>query len=474
MDVLVDNSLPDYDNVLVQLADYIMDKKIDSPLAFETAKYCLMDTLGCGLLALQYPECTKLLGPWIDGQVTTNSSRVPGTNHELDPIKAAFDIGMLVRWLDYNDTWLAAEWGHPSDNLGALLAVMDYSNRQHQRSYKVKDLLEAMIKAHEIQGCLALENSFNAVGLDHVILVKVASTGLVTKLLGGDKQNVLDALSHAWLDGQSLRTYRHTPNTGSRKSWAAGDATSRAVRLSMMVLKGEQGYPSALSAAKWGFQDVLFDGKPVHLPESMNSYVMENILFKISYPAEFHGQTAVECALNLHNQLDGNLDNIKGIHLKTQLSGHRIINKEGALHNPADRDHCLQYMVAIALITGELTAQSYSNETAKDPKIDNLRRLMTCEEEPSFSQEYLDPNKRSIANRIEITLKDGTMLSEEIHYPVGHRTRREEGIPLLLEKFENNLRTRFNPEFSESLFKKCQSSTIDEMLVDDFVNLWID
>ena len=335
MQVLVENKRPDYDEAFEVLADYIMDERIDSKLAFETAHYCLLDTLGCGILALNYPECTRHLGPWAQGQITPKGARVPGTMYELDPVKAAFDIGAMIRWLDYNDTWLAAEWGHPSDNLGGLLAVMDYSNRQGKSKFTVRDLLEAMIRAHEIQGVLALKNSFNAVGLDHVILVKVASTGVVTKLLGGTKKDVLKALSHAWVDGQSLRTYRHAPNTGSRKSWAAGDATSRAVRLSMMVMLGEEGYPSALSVPRWGFCDVLFKGNPIQFAQPLKSYVMENVLFKISYPAEFHGQTAVECALKLHDKVKGKWEDIESITLTTQASGYRIINKTGPLHNPA-------------------------------------------------------------------------------------------------------------------------------------------
>lgn len=472
MKVLVDNKRPDYDELIQTLADYVMNKPLHSDLAFETAQYCLMDTLGCGVLALNYPECARLQGPWVEGQITPKGARVPGTSFEVDPVKAAFDIGTMIRWLDYNDTWLAAEWGHPSDNLGGILAVMDYSNRQGQSQYTVRDLLDAMIRAHEIQGVLALENSFNGVGLDHVVLVKVASTAVVTKLLGGTQHQVMQALSHAWLDGQSLRTYRHAPNTGSRKSWAAGDATSRAVRLSQMVLQGEDGYPSALSASRWGVQDVLFDGKPIKLAQELGSYVMENILFKIAYPAEFHGQTAVECAQYLRQEFQ-TIDDIESITLATQSSGYRIINKEGQLYNPADRDHCLQYMVAAMLVEGELTSESYTDKTAQNPAIDIVRSKMVVVEDESFSQDYLDPNKRSIANRVEIQLKNGQSLSKEIHYPVGHRQRREEGIPLLLEKFEHNLKSFYSSKQAQSLFSVCQDANVLGLKVDDFVEKWL-
>lgn len=473
MQVLTKNERPQYDEVIVKIADYVMDQSIDSDLAFSTSQYCLMDTLGCGILALSYPECVNLLGPWVEGQTTPNGARVFGTNFEVDPVKAAFDIGMLVRWLDFNDTWLAAEWGHPSDNLGGIMAVMDYVNRQGLGNFKVKDMLEAMIKAHEIQGVLALENSFNQVGLDHVVLVKVATTAVVTKLLGGNKDDVLKALSHAWLDGQALRTYRHAPNTGPRKSWAAGDATSRAVRLAMMVLKGQEGYPSALSAKGWGFYDVLFKGKSFSLPQPFGSYVMENILFKISYPAEFHAQTAVECAINIHQKIKDKLNDIQSVHLKTQASGFRIINKEGKLYNYADRDHCLQYMVGVALLDGKLTAESYTDKVASNPAIDALRSKMTVSEEPSYSKDYLDPSKRSIANAVEVTLKDGTVYQEEIHYPVGHKNRREEGIPLLLEKFERNLKTHYNPEKADHLYELSKAQTTLNMAVDKYIQNWI-
>jgi 2-methylcitrate dehydratase len=443
------NLRPGPDNELIAIADYVANYAIESPLALSTARYCLMDALGCALLAMQYPECTKLLGPIVPGTTVPHGARVPGTSFVLDPIQAAFNIGTQIRWLDYNDTWLAAEWGHPSDNLGAILAVADYECRKRHAQGKapltMQDVLTAMIKAYEIQGILALENSFNRIGLDHVALVKVASTAIATQLLGGSEDKIIDALSHAWIDGQSLRTYRHAPNTGSRKSWAAGDATSRAVRLAWLVLQGEQGYPSALTAKTWGFYDVTWRGHHLHLPQPFGTYVMENILFKISYPAEFHAQTAVECAITLHSQIIHRLDEIEKIVLTTQESAVRIISKTGPLYNPADRDHCLQYMVAAGLIYGDLKAEYYENEFAKDPRIDHLRDKMQVHEDPQFSKDYLTPEKRSIANAIQIYFKDGTHTRKvQIDYPIGHNRRREEGIPLLLKKFENNISVLFN------------------------------
>jgi len=468
---VLDATRPDYDELISQLADYAVNYKVKSSLALETAKYCLMDSLGCALLALKYDQCTKLLGPIVPEANLSGGSRVPGTKFELDPVQAAFNIGTMVRWLDFNDTWLAAEWGHPSDNLGAILGVADYLSRKDQRngkdSWKVSVILEWMVKAHEVQGVLALQNSFNKVGLDHVLLVRIASTAIATAMLGGSVEDVKNALSHAFIDGGALRTYRHAPNTGSRKSWAAGDATSRAVNLALKALTGEMGYPSALSAEFWGFQDVLFKGQSVTLERELGEYVMENILFKISFPAEFHAQTAVECALALHYQVKDRLDDIEKIVIKTQESGHRIINKTGALNNPADRDHCMQYMVAIPLIFGELTADHYENSVAQDSRIDRLRSLMICSEEKQFSIDYMDPNKRSIANSLQVFFKDGSSTEEvTIHYPVGHKNRREEGIPLLIEKFANNLRTQFNEETSskiESLFEE-QDADLEELM----------
>ncbi|TAK74309.1 MAG: bifunctional 2-methylcitrate dehydratase/aconitate hydratase [Gammaproteobacteria bacterium] len=446
-----ENIRPHADAELVSIADYVANKSLSSDLAYTTARYCLMDTLGCAILALQYPACTKLLGPIIPGTFVPVGARVPGTNFMLDPILAAFNIGAMVRWLDFNDTWLAAEWGHPSDNLGAILAVADYMSRKQLAEGKeplvVKDVLSAMIKAHEIQGILALENGFNRLGFDHVILVKIASTAVAMHLLGGSREQIIDALSQAWLDGACLRTYRHAPNAGPRKSWAAGDATSRAVRLAWLTMQGEIGYPSVLSVKKWGFNDAILHGQSLRLARSFGTYVMENVLFKISFPAEFHAQTAVECAIQLHPHLNNKLDTIEKIELTTQESAVRIISKSGPLYNPADRDHCLQYMVAVALLHGNLKADYYEDDFANDPRIDQLRGKMTVQEDPQFSKDYLDPEKRSIANAIQIFFKDGTKTEKVmVEYPIGHRRRREEGIPLLYKKFEENMATHYPQE----------------------------
>ncbi|HVT72099.1 MAG TPA: bifunctional 2-methylcitrate dehydratase/aconitate hydratase [Lacunisphaera sp.] len=445
------NVRPAPDRLLVELADYALAADPASDEAYDTARWCLVDTLACGIMALAYPACTKLLGPVVPGATLRNGARVPGTAYELDPVQAAFDIGTIVRWLDFNDTWLAAEWGHPSDNLGAILATADWISRQRMAGVAsaafqvplpdnrgpltVRDVLTAMIKAHEIQGVLALENSFNRVGLDHVLLVRVASTAVATAMLGGTREQVINAVSHAWLDGSALRVYRHAPNTGSRKSWAAGDATSRAVRLALIALTGEMGYPSALTAGTWGFEHVSFRGRTLHLARPLGSYVMENVLFKISFPAEFHAQTAVECALRLHPQVQGRLDQVERVELTTHESAIRIIDKSGPLHNPADRDHCLQYMTAIGLIFGELTAGHYEDKVAADPRIDALRRKMTVTEDQSYSRDYLDPSKRSIANAVQVFFADGSATEKvEVHFPLGHRRRRAEGIPALVEK----------------------------------------
>ena len=453
------NSRPDPDELIIQIADYVMDYEIQSDEAYETAKSCLIDTLGCGLLALSFPACTKLLGPVVEGTEVPYGVRVPGTFHLLDPVKGAFDIGCIIRWLDFNDTWLAAEWGHPSDNLGAILACADYVSQKNieagKEPLKVLDILEMMIKAHEIQGILALENSFNRVGLDHVVLVKVASTAVATKILGGNKEDVINALTHAWLDGQSLRTYRHAPNAGSRKSWAAGDATSRAVRLAMITLSGEMGYPSVLTAKTWGFEDVLFKGESLRIPQSFGSYVMENVLFKISFPAEFHAQTAVEAAVSIHPEIIDRLDEIDKIEITTHESAIRIISKVGELNNPADRDHCLQYMVAIGLLKGDLVAEDYEDEVAQNPRIDELRSKMVVTENKKYSEDYLDPEKRSIANKLRVLFKDGSSTQEiEVEYPIGHRRRRNEGIPVLEKKFLSNLKTVFDEEKSEQIYKE--------------------
>ena len=446
------NYRPDPDQVLVDIAEYTANMEISSNEAYDTARNCLMDTLGCGLLALRFPEATKHLGPLVPGTTVQHGARVPGTSHELDPVKAAWDIGALIRWLDFNDTWLAAEWGHPSDNLGGILAVADYLSRINVSNGKaplsMREVLTAMIKAHEIQGVLALENSFNRVGLDHVVLVKVASTAVVARLLGGTREQIIDAVSQAWVDGQSLRTYRHAPNAGSRKSWAAGDATSRAVRLAMMTMKGEMGIPGALTAPTWGFYDVLFKGKEFKFQREYGSYVMEQILFKISYPAEFHSQTACEAAATLHPQVRDRLHEIEKIVMTTHESAIRIISKVGPLSNPADRDHCLQYLAAVPLIFGDLVAENFEDGFhAANPIIDELRDKMEVVEDERYSREYHDPEKRSIANAIQVFFKDGSSTEKvEVEYPIGHRRRREEGIPVLEGKFYSNLQTRF-PEW---------------------------
>jgi 2-methylcitrate dehydratase len=449
------NLRPPPDPELVAIADYVTAGTAFSDEAYDTARYCLLDSLGCAMLALQYPACRRHLGPIVPGTVVPNGVRVPGTDYQLDPVKAAFDIGCIVRWLDYNDTWLAAEWGHPSDNLGAILAVADHLGR-NGAAVTIRDVLGAMIQAHEIQGVLALENSFNRVGLDHVVLVKVASTAVAVRLLGGTRDQIVDALSQAWVDGQSLRTYRHAPNAGPRKSWAAGDATSRAVRLALMTMQGEPGLSSPLSAPRWGFSDVLFQGKPLALPQPFGSYVMENVLFKISYPAEFHAQTAAEAAIRLHAQVAGQLDDIERVELTTQESAVRIISKAGPLHNPADRDHSLQYIAAVGLIFGELTAEYYEDRIAADPRIDRLRARMTVAEDPRYSREYLEPGKRSIANAVQVYFKDGTATQRvEVEYPLGHRRRRAEGMPLLLKKARVNLATQLRTEQGEEVVALC-------------------
>ena len=471
------NDRPKPDHVLVNIANYVSDHEINSAEAYDTARNCLMDTLGCGMLALSFPECTKLLGPIDEGTTVPNGARVPGTKHKLDPVKAAWDIGCIIRWLDFNDTWLAAEWGHPSDNLGAILSVADYLSQVRIAEGKdpllMRDVLTSMIKAHEIQGVLALENSFNRVGLCHVLLVRVASTAVVTKLLGGSKEQIIDALSQAWLDGSSLRTYRHAPNAGPRKSWAAGDATSRAVRLADLTLKGEIGYPSVLTAPTWGFYDVSFRGESFKLSQDYSSYVMENILFKISFPAEFHSQTAAEAAVRLHPIVKDRLADIKEIKIKTHESAIRIISKVGPLNNPADRDHCLQYMIAVPLMLGTLTADHYEDDFHRDnPIIDTLREKMTVVEEPRFTNEYLEPNKRSIANSLQVFFTDGTATEEiEINYPVGHRRRREEGIPLLEKKFKTNLLTVFKKDRCEDIFNLCKDQKqLENTYVNDFMD----
>ena len=479
MSAPVSNVRPKPDKVLVDIADYATKHKIKSREAYETARYCLMDTLGCGFEALEYPACTKLLGPVVHGTIVPDGAKVPGTQFQLDPVQAAFNIGATIRWLDFNDTWLAEEWGHPSDNVGGILATADWLSRNAvavgKNPLSVQDVLTAMIKAHEIQGCLALENSFNKVGLDHVVLVKVATTAVVAGMLGLSREEIINAVSLAWVDGQSLRTYRHTPNTGSRKSWAAGDATSRAVRLALIARTGEMGYPSVLTAKTWGFYDVLFKGKEFKFQRPYGSYVMENVLFKISFPAEFHAQTAVECAMQLHSQLKDRLDDIKRITIRTHEAAIRIIDKKGPLSNPADRDHCIQYMVAVPMIFGRLTAADYEDDVAADPRIDKLRDKMVCVEEKQFTRDYHDPDKRSIANGITVEFRDGSRLKEVVvEYPIGHKRRRKEGMPVLVEKFKTNLARRFPPKQQKAVLELClDPRKLAATPVNEFVDMMV-
>ena len=468
------------DQALQDIADYVIDFKVESEEALNTARNCLIDTIGCGLLALKYPNCTRHLGPIVPGTTVENGARVFGRSFELDPVKAAWDIGTIVRWLDFNDTWLAEEWGHPSDNLGAIIALSDYISRVNIANNKsplsIKDVLEYMIKAHEIQGILALENSFNKVGLDHVLLVRVASTAVATHMLGGNRDQIIAALSQAWVDGSSLRTYRHAPNAGSRKSWAAGDATSRAVRLSMMTMAGEMGMPSVLSTPEWGFYDVSFKGRKFSFSRSYGSYVMENILFKISYPAEFHAQTAVECALLLYPQIKEKLNEIEKIEITTHESALRIIDKTGTLDNPADRDHCMQYMLAVAMIEGDLVAEFYEDTFhKKNPLIDELRNKMVLNEDKRYSKDYLAEDKRSIANALQVFFKDGSQTDKvEVEYPVGHRHRRHEGIPLLERKFLNSLEITYSKEHSDKIYSLClDKEKIEQIPVNEFMDMFL-
>ena len=470
------NVRPNPDDLILKIANYVHDYEIKNDEAINTAKYCLMDTIGCGLLALTFPECKSLLGPHVEGTEVPNGVRVLGTNYKLDPIKAAWDNGAIIRWLDFNDTWLAAEWGHPSDNLGGILSACDYISQNFpEKKITVKEIIFSMIKAHEIQGVMALENSFNRVGLDHVLLVKIASVAVISVILGLNKEQTIDALSQAFVDGQSLRTYRHAPNAGPRKSWAAGDATSRAMQLVWLTKKGQIGYPSAITAPIWGFQDVLFKGKNLVLKQEFESYVMENVLFKISFPAEFHAQTAVEAAVKLHPSIKDKFDEIEKIKIITHESAIRIISKEGKLNNPADRDHCLQYMIAVGLLKGNLVAEDYEDDVASDPLLDQLREKMEVEENKKFSEDYLDPAKRSIANSLQIFFKDGTSTDvEEVHYPIGHKNRRSEGIPILINKFERNLNTQFSNQHASEIMSLFED---DERLfnlpVSEFVDFFV-
>ena len=472
----------EFDKEIIDIVDYVEKYEIKSDVAYETAWNCLLDTLGCGLEALEYDECKKLLGPLVPGTVVTNGVRVPGTNYELDPVQGAFNIGAMIRWLDFNDTWLAAEWGHPSDNLGGILATADWLSRAAVAAgrppLKIHDVLTAMIKAHEIQGCIALENSFNKVGLDHVILVKVASTAVVAKMLGLTREQTLNAVSLAWVDGQALRTYRHFPNAGSRKSWAAGDATSRAVRLALIAQTGEMGYPSVLTAKVWGFYDSLFRGNPFKFQRTYGSYVMENILFKISFPAEFHSQTAVEAAMTINGLMKAagkSAADIASVKIRTHEACIRIIDKKGPLGNPADRDHCIQYMVAVPLIFGRLTARDYEDDIASDPAIDALREKIVCVEDPAFTVDYHDPAKRSIANALTVEFKDGSKFDEVVvEYPIGHARRRTDGIPLLIEKFKINLARIFSADQQKKILDVSMDyKKLSEMAVNEYVDLYV-
>ncbi len=478
----ISNVRPAWDQVLVDIVDYALDYTVNSTLAYDTARNILIDTLGCGLEALEYPACTKLLGPIVPGTTVPNGAKVPGTQFQLDPIQAAFNIGAMIRWLDFNDTWLAAEWGHPSDNLGGILAVADWISRNNIAAGKppllMRDVLTGIVKAHEIQGVIALENSFNRVGLDHVVLVKVASTAVVSSLLGLTREETLAAVSLAWVDGQSLRTYRHAPNAGSRKSWAAGDATSRAVRLALIAKTGEMGYPSVLTAPTWGFYDVLFKGKPFAFQRPYGSYVSENVLFKISFPAEFHSQTAVEAAVTLHGQLKAagkTIDDIKKITIRTHEACIRIIDKKGPLNNPADRDHCIQYMVAVPLISGNLTASDYEDGVAADPRIDVLRDKIDCVEDVQFTKDYHDPDKRSIANALTVEFNDGSTLDEVVvEYPIGHRRRRADGIPLLEKKFRINLARRFPAKQQKAILDvSLDQKKLEALPVNEYMDLYV-
>jgi 2-methylcitrate dehydratase len=474
MSAHISNVRPKPDKGLTLIAAYATKYSVKSAEAYETARYCLMDTLGCGLEALEYPACTKLLGPIDPETVTPHGARVPGTKFQLDPVQAAFNIGAMIRWLDFNDTWLAAEWGHPSDNLGGILATADWISR-NSTPLKVRDILTAMIKAHEIQGVLALENSFNRVGLDHVVLVKVASTAVIAHMLGCSYDQVVNAVSQAWVDGQSLRTYRHAPNTGSRKSWAAGDATSRAVRLALISKTGEMGYPSVLTAKTWGFYDVLFKGGEFKFQRKFGSYVMENVLFKISFPAEFHAQTAAECAMTLHPLVRDRISEVKSIRIRTHEAAIRIIDKKGPLANPADRDHCIQYMIAVPLLFGRLTAADYEDGVAKDPRIDALRKKMFCVEDKGFSRDYHDPKKRSIANALTVEFKDGSKLKEVVcEYPIGHKRRRKEGMPVLVAKFKTNLARRYEEKQQRAILDLCMDAgRLESTPVNEFVDQFV-
>lgn len=473
------NVRPAPDTVLVQIADYVDGYKVKSGLAWETARLTLIDTLGCGFEALAYPACTKLLGPVVPATIVPNGARVPGTPFVLDPERAALNCGALFRWLDFNDAFYGATVIHPSDTYGAILPLADWLSRtrasQRKAPLLVRDVLEAGIKAYEVMGGLALENGYTAVGLDHTILVKIAVTAVATRMLGGSRQEIMDAVSNAWLDGHALAAFRRKPNTGSRKSWAAADAASRGVRLALMTMRGEMGYPAPLTAKRWGFYDVLFKGKKFRFQRPFGSYVMENTLFKIPYPTAFHGQSAVEAAIRLHPLVNNRLDDIKRIDVRCHNSSMTILDKTGPLYNPADRDHCMQYMIAVGMIYGEMTAEHYEDHVAADPRIDRLRAKMRLAESKQYEREYHDPAKRTNANSIQVHFTDGSKAPlSEVLYPLGHRRRRKEGIPHVMAKFEKNVARVFAPRQRDRILAAClDQKRLEAMPVHEFADLLV-
>ncbi len=469
----------EWDQALVDIADYVCDVEVESALAFETAHDCLMDSIACGFQALDYPACTRLMGPVVPGATLPGGARVPGTSFELDPALAAFNIGCMNRWLDFNDTWLAAEQGHPSDNFGGILATADYLGRRARaeggESPTMRDVLTAAIKAYEIQGVLALDNSFNRAGLDHALLVRVASTAVVTRMLGGGRDEVLSAVSNAWIDGAPLRTCRLAPNTSSRKRWAAADATSRAVRLALIAMTGETGCPTALSAKSRGFYDVLGGGSAFRLQRPYGSYVMENVLFKAACPGEFHAQTAVEAGMTLHPAVRDRVDDVANVVIETQEAGLRILDKPGPLDNRADRDHCIRYMVAVPLIFGRLTAADYEDDVAGDPRIDALRDRMEVRENERFTKDHQDPGLRYIGNAVQVFFSDGTGTERiEVNVPIGHRERRDEGVPLLRQKIAGSVAPKLGAPQWEELDSLCADrDRLAATAVDDFMALLV-
>lgn len=472
------NTRPSPDKVLVQIADYVDRYPVKSALALETARLALIDTLGCGLEALSYPGCTNLLGPLVPGTLVPNGARVPGTPHVLDPERATFNLGVMNRWLDWNDAFYGATVLHPSDSFAGLLAVADWLSRtrvaEGRKPLVMRVVLEAAVKTYEIMGGLALENGFTAVGLDHTLLIKVATAPVVTKLLGGNHEEIVNALSQAWVDGHPLAIFRRKPNTGPRKSWAAGDAASRGVRLALMAVKGEIGCPSALTAKTWGFYPVLFDGKPFRFQRPFGTYVIENTLFKIPYPTAFHGQTGVEAAIKLHPLVKDRLDDIKRVEVRCHNSTMVILDKSGPLHNFADRDHCMQYMMAIGMVFGTMTAEHYYDLIAADPRIDKLRAKMHLAESKQYEREYHDPAMRTNANSIQVHFKDGskTPLSEVL-YPLGHRKRRKEGMPVLAAKFETAVGRVFASKRRDAIVSAClEQKRLEEMPVNEFMDLF--